>query len=211
MKMSTPRRSGQCFAGTALLLFYAASFAPQLFAQASYAPPSAADVPNPYQTIKGWAQLPDGRKWGATADVDIVPDGNIWTYDRCGANSCETSDLDPILEFDQKTGKNLAHFGKGLFVQPHGLFVDKQGNVWVTDDQAAKDGSKGLQVFKFSPGGKLLMTLGRKGQPGVGPDIFGAPTDVVIAPNGDIFVTDGHPGCNCPNSRVGSSTRPESI
>src|SRR5579862_5207954 len=84
----------------------------------SSAPPN--DAPNPYQTVTGWAQLPDGRKWGSTAGVDIAPDGNIWAYDRCGANSCADSDLDPILEFDT-SGKLLHHFGKGLFVQPHGL------------------------------------------------------------------------------------------
>ncbi len=172
------------------------------FGQASYPAPNANDVPNPYKTITGWAQLPDGRKWGSTAGVDIGPNGNIWAYDRCGANSCADSDLDPILEFDQKTGQNLKHFGKGLFVQPHGFFVDKQGNVWVTDAQAAKDGSKGLQVMKFSPDGKVLLTLGQKGKAGMGTDIFGAPTDVVIAPNGDIFVSDGHQGCNCENARV---------
>src|ERR1019366_4890 len=147
-------KPSQCLSGAAVLLL---AFAPAVFPQASYAPPNAADVPNPYKTIAGWAQLPDGRKWGSTAGVDIGPDGNIWAYDRCAANSCETSDLDPILEFDQKTGKNLTHFGKGLFVQPHGFFVDKQGNVWVTDAQASKDKSKGLQVFKFSPDGKVLL------------------------------------------------------
>jgi hypothetical protein len=172
------------------------------FAQASYAPPTAKDVPNAYRTVTGWAQLPDGRKWGSTAGVDVGPDGNIWAYDRCGANSCATSDLDPILEFDQKTGKNLRHFGKGLFVQPHGLFVDKQGNVWVADAQATKDGAKGLTVVKFSPEGQVLMTLGKKGTAGQGQDAFGAPTDVVVAPNGNIFVSDGHTGCNCPNDRI---------
>ncbi|HYL34571.1 MAG TPA: peptidyl-alpha-hydroxyglycine alpha-amidating lyase family protein [Bryobacteraceae bacterium] len=168
-------------------------------APASY-PPSN-DAPNPYHTVTGWAQLPDGRKWGSTAGVDVGPAGNIWAYDRCGANSCADSPLDPILEFD-KSGKVLRHFGAGLFVQPHGFFVDKSGNVWVTDDQAAKDKSKGLQVFKFSPDGKVLMTLGTKGVSGEGPDAFGAPTDVVVAPNGDIFVSDGHQGCNCPNARI---------
>ncbi len=168
-------------------------------------PPSAAppnDAPNPYQTVTGWAQLPDGRKWGSTAGVDIGPDGNIWAYDRCGANNCESSPVDPIVEFDKSTGQVLRHFGAGLFVQPHGFFVDKSGNVWVTDDQKAKDGSKGLQVVKFSPDGKVLMTLGKKGVSGTGPDEFGAPTDVVVAPNGDIFVADGHAGCNCPNDRI---------
>jgi len=184
--------------GGAIAVLVAASAA----AQPSYPPPNAVDIPNPYRTITGWAQLPDGRKWGSTAGVDIGPDGNIWAYDRCGANSCTDSDLDPILEFDQKTGKVLRHFGKGLFVQPHGFFVDRQGNVWVADDQAAKDGSKGLQVYKFSPDGKVLMTLGKKGVAGEGPDAFGAPTDVVVAPNGDIFVSDGHSGCRCPNARI---------
>ncbi|HMD49829.1 MAG TPA: hypothetical protein VKG79_12050, partial [Bryobacteraceae bacterium] len=91
----------------------------------SSAPPN--DAPNPYQTVTGWAQLPDGRKWGSTAGIDIGPDGNIWAYDRCGANNCETSPLDPILEFDKSSGKLLRHFGAGLFVQPHGFFVDKSG------------------------------------------------------------------------------------
>jgi sugar lactone lactonase YvrE len=168
-------------------------------APSSYAPPN--DAPNPYRTVTGWPRLPDGRKWGSTAGVDVGPDGNVWAYDRCGANSCADSPLDPILEFD-KSGKVIKHFGAGLFVQPHGFFVDKSGNVWVTDDQATKDGSKGLQVFKFSPDGKILMTLGKKGTAGEGPDAFGAPTDVVVAPNGDIFVSDGHQGCNCNNARI---------
>jgi DNA-binding beta-propeller fold protein YncE len=168
-----------------------------LFGQASYAPPN--DAPNPYKTVTGWAQLPDGRKWGSTAGVAVSPDGNIWAYDRCAANSCADSELDPILEFDT-SGKVLKHFGKGLFVQPHGLSVDKDGNVWVTDDQS-KNG-KGLQVFKFSPDGKVLMTLGKKGTAGEGPDAFGAPSAAVVARNGDIFVADGHNGCNCNNSRI---------
>lgn len=193
--MRLPHKSRTCF-------LYAALFLPALFAQSSYQAPNESDVPDPYKTITGWAKLPDGRKWGSTAGVSVAPDGNIWAYDRCGENSCETSDLDPVLEFDQKTGETLKHFGKGLLVNPHGLYVDRQGNVWVTDYRASKDRTRGLQVIKFSSEGKVLMTLGKKGQAGMGPDTFGAPTDVVVAPNGDIFVTDGHPGCDCDNSRV---------
>ena len=103
----------------------------RLYGQPSYPPPN--DLPNPYKTVRDWAQLPDGRKWGSTAGVDVGPDGHIWAYDRCGANNCADSNLDPILEFDP-SGKVLRHFGAGLFVQPHGLFVDKDSNVWVTDD-----------------------------------------------------------------------------
>jgi sugar lactone lactonase YvrE len=163
--------------------------------------PPSNDLPNSYHTVTNWAQLPDGRKWGSTAGVDIALDGNVWAYDRCGANNCADSSLDPILEFDT-SGKLLRHWGAGMFVFPHGFFVDKQGNVWVTDEQASKDGGRGLQVFKLSPEGKVLMTLGQKGVKGMGPDTFGAPADVVVAPNGDIFVADGHSGCMCDNARI---------
>ncbi len=165
-------------------------------AQASYPPPN--DLPNPYKTISNWAHLPDGRKWGATSGVAIGPDGNIWTFERCGGNSCAGSNLAPILEFD-RSGKLLKNFGAGLFILPHGIFVDTDGNVWVTDgvggtgtsDDVGKHG-KGHQVFKFSPSGKVLMVLGKAGVPGDGPDTFNRPSAVAVAPNGDIFVADGH-------------------
>jgi streptogramin lyase len=79
-----------------------------------------------------------------------------------------------------------------MFIFPHGLYVDKESNVWVTDGQGK--GGKGHQVFKFSPDGKVLMTLGKAGVTGDGPDTFNAPSAVVVAPNGDVFVADGHGG-----------------
>ena len=79
---------------------------------------------------------------------------------------------------------------------PHGLHVDRDGNVWVTDAQGSKDGTKGHQVIKLSPDGKILMRLGTAGVAGGGPDHFTEPSDVVTAPNGDIFVADGHAGQN---------------
>ncbi len=124
------------------------------FAQ-SDAPTNSA--PNPYRTVENFFKLPGGRAWGSTAGVEVGPDGNIWAYDRCGANTCANSNLDPIVEFDP-SGKVLRSFGAGLFVFPHGFFVDKQGNVWVTDGQG-KDG-KGHQVFKFSPAGKGKKRVG---------------------------------------------------
>jgi streptogramin lyase len=83
-------------------------------------------------------------------------------------------------------------FGAGMFVLPHGLSVDPEGNVWVTDG-VGREG-KGHQVFKFSADGKVLMTLGKAGVAGSGPDEFNAPSAVLVAPNGDIFVADGHGG-----------------
>ena len=150
-----------------------------------------ADLPNPYRTVENWFELSDGRMWGSTSAVEIDRDGNLWVAERCGANSCAGSNLPSILKFDT-SGKLLKSFGEGMFVFPHGIYVDQQGNVWVTDGQG-KDG-KGQQVFKFSPDGKVLMTLGKAGVAGDGPDTFNQPSDVIVAANGDIFVADGHGG-----------------
>ena len=84
----------------------------------------------------------------------------------------------------------LRHFGDGMFVQPHGLYVDRHGNVWVTDG-LDKDG-KGQQVFKFSPDGKVLLRLGKAGVAGSDVGEFEAPNAVAVAANGDIFVAEGH-------------------
>jgi streptogramin lyase len=102
-----------------------------------------------------------------------------------------------VLKFDA-SGKLVKSFGAGMLVFPHGIFVDRDGNVWVTDAQG-KDG-KGHQVFKFSPEGKVLLALGKPGTAGDGPDTFNAPSSVLVAPNGDIFVGDGHGGNT--NSRI---------
>jgi hypothetical protein len=152
---------------------------------------SACAQPNPYRTIENWAKLPEGRTWGATSAVSVDRNGDVWVFERCGGNTCAGSNLAPILKFDP-SGKLLKSFGEGMFVFPHGIHVDKDGNVWVADGQE-KDG-KGQQVVKFSPDGKVLMTLGKAGVAGDGPDTFNAPSAVVVASNGDIFVADGHGG-----------------
>src|SRR5579863_7746173 len=154
----------------------------------SDAPPNS--QPNPYRTIEGWGQLPAGRTWGSTSAVGADRAGNIWVAERCGANSCAGKpDVAPVLEFDP-AGMLLKSFGAGMFVFPHALLIDRQGNIWVTDGQGRE--GKGHQVFKFDPDGKVLMTLGKAGVAGDGPDTFNQPNDVAIAPNGDIFVSDGH-------------------
>ena len=153
---------------------------------------------NPYRPLDKWAQLPAGRTPGSTSAVDIDQrTGNIWVADRCGANSCFGSTLDPIFEFDPN-GKLLKNFGAGMFVLPHGIFVDKDGNVWIVDE-VAKEG-KGNVVVKMSPDGLVLMTLGRPGLKGASVNLFNSPSDVAVAPNGDIFVADGHGGDS--NARI---------
>jgi DNA-binding beta-propeller fold protein YncE len=156
---------------------------------------------NPYRTLGTWGNLPDGRSWGAVSWVYPDQDGNIWVLERCGRNTCLGSDLDPVLKFDPD-GNLIKSFGGGMFAWPHGLYIDDDGNVWVTDasghwiaDAAPyleTDTGKGHTIVKFSPDGEVLMTLGRPGIQGSGPDTFSNPNDVVVAPNGDIFIVDGH-------------------
>ncbi|MDE0981724.1 MAG: hypothetical protein OSB11_07120, partial [Gammaproteobacteria bacterium] len=142
-------------------------------------------------------KLPSGRSIGATSGLAIHPNGSsFWIFDRCGATDCQGSTLAPIMKFDRE-GNHLLSFGANLFQRPHGLTVDRDGNVWVTDDVGSPDidtvgEGKGHQVFKFSPEGELLMTLGSPGISGNGPDTFNMPSAVLVAPGGDIFVGDGH-------------------
>jgi hypothetical protein len=147
-------------------------------------------APNPYRTAENWAKLPEGRTWGQVISADIDRDGkSIWVVERCGGTSCAKSDLAPVLKFDS-SGNFVKSFGAGMIVRPHGLFVDKNNNVWVTDGDG--EAGKGHQVFKLSQDGKVLLTLGKAGVAGDGPDTFNKPSDVLVAQNGNIFVADGH-------------------
>jgi sugar lactone lactonase YvrE len=151
------------------------------------------DLPQPYTTTRDWGELPPGVKWAAVTAVEPAPDGTIYVVHRCFANSCAGRSEAPILKFD-RNGKLLAAFGQGMFVFPHGATVDRDGNLWLTDARGA-DG-KGNAVIKFSPQGKVLMTL---------PAMFDQPTDIVVAPNGDLFVTESHR--NGKNNRVAKFSR----
>ena len=169
------------------------------------------NLPNPYRTIANYFKLPPGREWGSTSAVEIDKDGrSIWVAERCGANSCAGSNLPSILKFDA-SGNLVKSFGEGLLLFPHGIFVDRDGNVWVTDGQddaqrpqgtqantllgPPPGATRGNQVFKFSPDGKLLMTLGTRGG-AAAPGYFYQPNDILVAPNGTIFVSEGHGGAN---------------
>jgi sugar lactone lactonase YvrE len=148
---------------------------------------------NPYKVNYNWDKL-QGRKIGVASGIRLDPDGkHLWILDRCGANGCAESDLDPIIEVDPD-GKLVKSFGKGIISFPHGFFIDREGNVWVTDGAPAGDprgeaGFKkhmGHQVFKFSPDGRILMTLGQAGVSGADETHFNGPTGVVVADNGDV-------------------------
>ena len=172
-----------CLAAAACLATTAAT-AP---AQPSQTPRN--DLPQPYRTTRDWGQLPPGVKWAAVTAIEPAPDGTLFVVHRCVNNSCEGRSEPPILVFDAQ-GRLLRSFGQGLLNFPHGGTVDPEGNLWMTD---ARGGNGiGHQAIKFSPDGRILMTLGTKGVSGSGPAHFDQPTDVVVAPNGDLFVTDSH-------------------
>lgn len=150
------------------------------------------DLPRPYETQRDWGELPDNTSaWAAVTAVEPSPDGRfIYVVHRCFENSCEDRPEDPILKYDYQ-GNLLSSFGAGMFLFPHGAAVDSEGNLWVTD--ARGNDQLGHQVIKFSPGGEVLMTLGRAGQGGGGTELLFWPNDVVVDPNdGDIFVAESH-------------------
>lgn len=185
--------------------------------------PDPRTLPNPYRLDPTWPTLPqnmNGGHWGEVIRVHVEPNGNVWVFHRCfntvppGSAVCLNRGPanPPILQFDH-AGKLLKSFGAGLFAYPHGFTVDQQGNIWTTDvndaetvlGMSAKNAAgvvMGQEVLKLSPDGRVLMTLGKEGVSGNGPDAFDRPTGVAIAPNGDIFVSDGHLPNSHNNGRI---------
>ena len=205
--MSRRSRAGVILIAAAV----AACALPARAQQAAYPKPS--ELPNPYRLAEGWPTLPasmNGGRWGEVIRVHVARNGNIWVFHRCfnvvppGSAVCinRGEANPPILEFDP-SGRLLRSFGAGLFAYPHGFTVDDDGNIWTTDVNDAEtvlgmsarnaDGVvMGQEVLKLNADGKILMVLGKEGVAGNGPDTFDRPTGVTIAPNGDIFVADGH-------------------
>jgi len=191
-------------------LFAALALAPaaaEAQARGSSGPAEHANVepvnyrPNPYETQRNWGHLPNGRTWGSVSAVNVDIDGrHIWAGDRCGSNSCATSNVDPMVKLDPY-GNVVQSFGAGQIIWPHGMDVDRQGNIWVADARSATAAElaqnpaaagKGHTVLKFSPQGRLLMTLGTGGETGDPPTHFTEPNDVLVAPDGSIFVAETH-------------------
>jgi hypothetical protein len=142
-------------------------------------------IPNAYRMIENWPHLGTIKPGAA---IGIIPDGKggVWLQHRSEP---------PILQIDA-TGNIVKSFGNGMFVQPHGFCRDRDGNLWAGDSGPFNDDPKaagtGYQYFKFSPEGKVLLTLGKAGVSKAGPDTFISPTNCTIAPNGDIVIADGH-------------------
>ncbi len=151
-----------------------------------------------YELVEDWPNLPTGYNLGQITGVDVDTGQNILLIHRAGRRWKILNEVFPdtpisantILELDRKSGKPLNSWGAGLFIMPHGLTVDKENNVWITD--------VGLQqILKFSHDGKLIMKLGESRIPGFDSLHFNYPTDVAVDPDGSFYVSDGYG-----NSRV---------
>ena len=168
---------------------------------------------NPYKVIRDWAQFTtEKRPWGGSNGVAIDKDGkSVWAVDRCSPGTspgCFGTRANPVHLFDA-SGKEVRSFGGGMFVWPHGIHVDRDGNVYVADSraptadevkQAPAEAKKGSVVIKFNPQGQVLMTLGTPGMKGNPPQALTEPTDVVTDPtNGDIYVAESHTDVEDPN------------
>jgi peptidylamidoglycolate lyase len=156
-------------------------------------PPASGEA---YHLVPNWPQLPDDLVLGQVAGIDLDSNGNVFVFHRAeriwnGEEiKLEIIASPTVLVLDSESGKVLNQWGAEMFVMPHGLTIDHEDNVWLTD--------VGLhQVFKFSARGNLLMTLGERGVPGEDAAHFNMPTDVAIAPDGSFYVSDGYV-----NSRV---------
>ena len=133
-----------------------------------------------YDLEKGWAPAPGGTNWGQVPGMAIDDTGRLFVFRR---------EEPPVVELDAG-GHVLKTWGSNAFVWPHGIRVDRDGYLWITDGRH-RDG-KGQQVFKYRRDGTLVMTLGTAGVAGEDAATFNGPCDVAVAESGDIFVADGH-------------------
>lgn len=159
-----------------------------LIAGCTVASPAPEKAP-PAAIVAGWPQIPAGARFGQVSAVDVDAKGRVFVLHRAGRAWSEPFPQQPIAEptvfvFDGRTGRLLARWGAGQFIMPHGLSIDPQGRVWITD--AARE-----QVMRFSPDGRLELTLGERGVSGSDAGHFGRPTDIAFA-NGEVFIADGY-------------------
>jgi len=144
----------------------------------------------PYHVVHGWPILPDGLALGQATGVGVDSDDNVFVFHRAGRRWSDPFPTDPIEYstiacFDGKTGRQIASWGEDSFIMPHGLTIDSEDNIWLTDVGRH-------QLFKFDHDGQLLLTLGERGKPGSDEKHFNLPTDVAVLADGSFYVSDGY-------------------
>lgn len=157
--------------------------------------------PDPYTADEHFFKLPEGRHFGSTSSVAGDSKGHIWVAERCGANNCAGSPINPVVEFDAK-GNYIKSFGAGLILFPHDLWIDRHDHLWIADGHVDAASKKGNDVIEFDQNGKVLMTLGTPGASGNDSTTFNEPNAVITAPDGTIFISDGHEAGPGHNARV---------
>jgi len=144
---------------------------------------------DPYVVVHGWPQLPDGYVLGQVSGLAVDSHNHVFVFHRAenswAADKTHLIASATVLCFDGASGKLLSSWGQNRFIEPHGLRVDRDDNVWVTDRALQ-------QVFKFSHDGKLLLTIGTERTPGVDATHFNLPADIAFAADGNIYVADGY-------------------
>ncbi len=159
----------------------------------SLSPSGAESQAVTYELVAGWPQLPSGfARFGMTLGMELDADRNLWVFQRCFSTDCVDGPEEnhPAVLKYSPSGRLLDSWGEGMFVWPHGFFLDPEGNIWTSDARGVA--GKGHTVMKHAPDGRVLMTLGTPGVAGAGEDTFDGPSDVLVAPDGSIFVADGH-------------------
>ena len=143
-----------------------------------------------YELIENWAKIPDDYTLGNPTGVALTSNQNLVVFHR-GSRSWqvpmpkEKIIEDTFIEIDKATGKIIKSWGSNLFIMPHGLEIDKEDNIWITD--------VGLhQVIKYDSNGNELMVLGKEYTPGKDSLHFNLPTDVAVSENGSFYVSDGY-------------------
>ena len=143
-----------------------------------------------YVLVKEWPNLPDNLKLGNPTGLGVDPENNIVVFHRANRAWQQPMPKDKIqnntiLTLDKNTGNVLKSWGKDIFIMPHGLEVDSEGNIWITD--------VGLhQIFKFNSKGNLEFILGEARTPGNDQFHFNLPTDVAVSNDGSFFISDGY-------------------
>jgi peptidylamidoglycolate lyase len=181
----------RCSVGMALLTVAAgAAIAAQV--PRTSPPHATGETRGTYHVVHGWPVLPQGEILGAVTGVGVDSHDNVFVFHRAGRLWPDSGILDttPIARptvalFDGRTGVLITQWGANRFAMPHGLTVDREDNVWLTDVALQ-------QVYKFSHDGKLLLTLGARGVSGDDSSHFNRPTDVGVAPDRSFYVSDGY-------------------